>query len=201
MIFTSFTSTWIAFFSGDLTSEQLQSAEKLQFGCVREHLFPVQATIDAIGETLPMEATWVKGTQSRYTARVPLTIVPPTIAEQFSQFLTIVHVLDSKGLVEFASRNIPSRTRRDMWDQCVAEYPDVVMSPYAQQWPEPPPEPVPVRYPEGAFVLWCDRVVIVKAWPDAAEFNRVQVTWRDPHDGGTVDRWVDLDEIQPYAVM
>ncbi len=52
-----------------------------------------------------------------------------------------------------------------------------------------------LEYPKGAFVLWCDRVVIIKARSEA----RAQVTWRDPHDGGEVDRWVDLTELQPFA--
>tara|TARA_R110002110_G_scaffold196181_5_gene405964 strand:- start:511 stop:900 length:390 start_codon:yes stop_codon:yes gene_type:complete len=105
MHFQSFTGTWMQFNAGEVTPQQLQSADHVQFSCSREHLFPEQSIIDALGKTYPMEITWVPGMDSYYTARIPEAIIPEAIISQFEQFLAIVEVLDSQGLVIF--REIP----------------------------------------------------------------------------------------------
>lgn len=101
MKFQSFTGTWMQFNAGEVTPQQLQSADHVQFSCAREHLFPEQSIIDVLGKTYPMEITWVSGVDSHYTSRIPEAIIPEAIISQFEQFLAIVEVLDSQGLVSF----------------------------------------------------------------------------------------------------
>jgi len=107
--FTSFTRTWIGFFSGNISVDDLKTGT-FKFACTREHLFPHDNTIDTLGPTYPAEITWVAGvvtpTQSlsqyrRHTGRVPISYVSDEVKEKFNEFLCIISDRDYDGDVEF----------------------------------------------------------------------------------------------------
>ena len=120
-VYHSFTETLCDYASGRITDLMLYRCGGLRFNCHREHLFPTAATIEDLGETLPMEITWVnipevpKCEHPMYgpitgfvdTSRVPASIVPDSLQLQFSQFVAIVAQLDSIGLVSFHSDRCP----------------------------------------------------------------------------------------------
>ena len=189
--FSSFTRTWKAFNSGEVTPQQLEAATSIQFGCVREHLFPEQATIEAIGETLPMEVSWVDGMKSFHVHRIPRSIVPEAIVDKFEEFLKIILRLDRENRVNFSIREIDLSHRESMWREFAKVFPDQYDSHAGRVdkvW-----KGASFIYPVGAWVLWADRLVVVKTSGE----DRLEVTYHDPRDG-RVNRWVDVSELQPF---
>ena len=107
--FTSFTRTWIGFFSGNISEADLE-AGLFEFGCAREHLFPHYKVLEELGNTYPCEVTWVAGvvtpTQSlsqyrRTTGRVPVSYVSDEVSDKFNEFMSIIHDRDADGFVKF----------------------------------------------------------------------------------------------------
>ena len=107
--FTSFTRTWIGFFKGNISADELK-AGTFRFACTREHLFPHYKVEEEIGNTYPCEVTWVAGvvtpTQSlsqyrRNTGRVPVGYVSDEVDRKFRTFLYIINDRDADGFVEF----------------------------------------------------------------------------------------------------
>ena len=194
--FSSFTTTWQAFNSGEVTPQQLEEATSIQFGCVREHLFPEQSTFDAIGETLPMEVSWVGGMRWFSCHRIPRTIVPDTIANKFYEFQKIILRLDRENKVTFSIREIGSAHRESMWREFAKVFPDQYDDHYGRVdrvW-----EGASSVYPVGAFVFWGDRLVTIKVQEGADAPGRAEVTYHDPRDG-RVNRWVDVVELRPFG--
>ena len=127
-IYRSFTRTMMDYMTGKITDVMLYRCGGLWFNCHRDHVFPSEATIDDLGETYPMEITWVRvpgvplcehpkyGPLSCFvdTSRVPASIVPDSLKEQFSQFVAIVEQLDAIGLVSFSSDRDPRSFDEDL---------------------------------------------------------------------------------------
>jgi|6_EtaG_2_1085325.scaffolds.fasta_scaffold15496_2 hypothetical protein len=129
MEFNSFTKTWIEFVQGTISSEQLQSAEKIQFNCTREHLFPDEDTIAAIGNTLPCEVTWADNSQSVHNcSRVPASFVSRGLYTKFGLFLDAIGHADRQGRVTF--REDPPAQSARLHDEAIAEC--------RERWPECP---------------------------------------------------------------
>ena len=117
-VYKSFTRTWCRFAKGEVTAQELESADGLQFNCMRVHLFPPQETIDSEGE-YPFELTWVEGINSKHkrprvrkdeietseckedTEALTVMSSPKEVIQKFERFMEIVRVLDGKGLVTF----------------------------------------------------------------------------------------------------
>ncbi len=105
--FHSFTRTWIGFFSGDISEEDLKQGA-FTFNCTREYLFPARDEIDVTGPTHPCEITWVNdpGIQPSphkqvNTGKVPRNHVSGDIQHPFETFLSIVRERDLNGWVTF----------------------------------------------------------------------------------------------------
>ena len=105
--FTSFTTTWIGFFSGNISEDELKTGT-FRFGCTRENLFPHWKVEEEIGNTYPCEVTWVgrptPGATARYqrnTGRVPVGYVSDEVDRKFRTFLCIICDRDADGFVEF----------------------------------------------------------------------------------------------------
>ncbi len=98
--FQSFTRTWIGFFSGNISVDDLKTGT-FKFACTREHLFPHDNTIDTLGPTYPAEITWVGNGRRIHSGRVPFTYVSNEVKEKFNEFLCIISDRDYDGDVEF----------------------------------------------------------------------------------------------------
>ena len=105
--FQSFTRTWIGFFSGDISEEDLKQGA-FTFNCTREYLFPTRDEIDVTGPTHPCEITWVNDPgvhpsphKQVNTGRVPRNHVSGDIQHPFETFLSIVRERDLNGWVTF----------------------------------------------------------------------------------------------------
>ena len=101
-VYKSFTRTWFSFESGEVPAQELESAEGLQFNCMRSHLFPSQEEINERGlkywcEDSPLYPSevkylWKDGMDSEHSKEV---------IQKFERFMEIVRMLDGKGLVTF----------------------------------------------------------------------------------------------------
>jgi len=104
--FTSFTRTWIGFFSGNISEADLEVGT-FEFGCSREHLFPHYKVVEEIGDTYPCEVTWVGNAQGvtarnqRNTGRVPVSYVSDEVDSKFRTFLCVIADRDVHGFVKF----------------------------------------------------------------------------------------------------
>tara|TARA_Y100000310_G_scaffold290550_1_gene317841 strand:+ start:123 stop:554 length:432 start_codon:yes stop_codon:yes gene_type:complete len=97
--YESFTGTWKAFHSGELSSEELRGAQVLLFNCIREHIFGFTPE----DSTLPMEVTWVEDCDSIHESepRVERKEIPKKVLQKFMEFRSIVGALDREGKVEY----------------------------------------------------------------------------------------------------
>tara|TARA_R110000824_G_scaffold25484_4_gene88777 strand:- start:320 stop:901 length:582 start_codon:yes stop_codon:yes gene_type:complete len=193
MIFKSFARTWIAFFKGDLSPEQLRDAPEMQFNCSEEHLFPSEETREEIGLTFPMEASWAGGMTKYYTQRLPETIVPIDIAIQFREFLAIARELIDAGRLTFDrslddGSSSPSYSREAMW------------SFVRHSWLDTPRDWSTAPVKRGDRVLFGRYLGtardVLASMTTTAEWC-VQVTWRHPDDGSQVS-WAYDDEVRPW---
>ena len=122
MVFNSFTKTWIQFFSGNISEDELSSEDsQFVFSCTREHLFPDNETISAIGNTFPYEITWADNSQSvRNCSRVPVNLVNSEIRLKFGLFLVAIGQADRQGRVTFRE-DTPEQSAR-FHDEAIEEY-------------------------------------------------------------------------------
>ena len=185
--FSSFTKTWISFFSGEVSRSALQSST-MQFGCTRCHLFPTQYEIDAIGcESFPIEASWVNAMQSLQGERAPAALFPKSVASKFREFLEIVKDLEEQGKVTF--RGAPDSVSGQGYSDDLAHrfhnaWGRVVSRLKARQ--------VVVNGSNVGEIIECH---VAKGRPYYV--IRFLVRWRG--FDGDIERWFDLDEVQYYV--
>ena len=126
MVFNSFTRTWIQFFSGNISEDELSSENsQFVFSCTREHLFPDSATISALGNTFPYEITWADNSQLvRNCSRVPVSLVNSEVRLRFGLFLVAIGQADRQGRVTF---------REDTHEES-ARFHQEVIAEYRERW-------------------------------------------------------------------
>ena len=184
--FSSFTKTWVSFFSGEVTRADLQSST-MQFSCTRCHLFPTQYEIDAIGcESFPIEASWVSAMQSLEGERAPAAVFLDSVASKFREFLRIVRDLETQGKVTF--RDAPDSVSSDSYSDDLAHrfhnaWGRVVSRLDARQ--------VVVNGSNVGEIVDCH---VAKGRPHYV--IRFLVRWRGVD--GFIERWFDLDEVRHF---
>jgi hypothetical protein len=189
----SFARTWIAFFKGELSPEQLRDAPAMRFNCSEEHLFPSAETVEEIGLTLPMEVSWAGDMPKYYTHRIPATIVPIDIAIQFREFLAIAIELIEAGRLTFDrslsdGNSSPSYSREALWSFVRHSWPDT-----PRDWSDSPVK----RGDRVLYGRYLGTVRDVLASMTITQQWCIQVEWRHPNDGRQVT-WAYDDEVRPW---